>query len=409
MQCYRLFDWQRRQSNGVEMFLRKNEYNQLSIYHYMLEKKRMNNILQEIETTNKLPTEIKTLLANARNLDALFINTLNATLQRLTHWEASLPAVPLKYVKAYARKLGVPVYEGTHKNTHVPFAIHPLLPIRALYAEELEESGGKFSLSKKIWKNVALKRRLADRNYHVDHYFSYWDNTPGFDEKFSRHHREIIGTIHELITTDGLLLHICTQYDPDFNRVENMHDQDLVIHKKNKEADSKAVVVTASYRQLGKIYFFNRDSDLSNILLYMRRKAWTNSQHPYGPDARDQGPHHTVPFTAILQERDRIYQSSLWFIQALLAWEKKVIESDPAAASSVAQKAGMSVYLDFTDILSLADITDDTELKSIRNKAFHSSIPKDWTYDEKASNAHIKEFISEIVEGRKARREKYEA
>lgn len=401
MQCYRLFDWDDRKSNGVEMYLRQNEYNQLSIYHYMLEKKKLINILDEIKAgnENRIPDQVLKLLTQSKDLDDLYTKTLDATIEHLRSKCELLNLNKLKIIKEIARKIGVAVYEGGKKfnQEHVPFDIHPMLPIKALYGSELEKNGGKFSLSSLIWKDFEWQNVLCKKHYKAQAYFDYFGGDAGFEGAKKNIKKKIIGAMNETITQDALLFMIGQQYDDHYKQVENMHEMEfdfLDMNKINKtfaykieDANPEEISVEVSLKVKYK--------QLDDILIAVNPNRFQKSIHFYLKEKKIQEPKLDLSFIEIKQQMDKVYHESLGIIHAIFQWEEKVVNSKISEALNIANKKETGLpHLNFSDLLKIENILSN-DLNLIRVHALHSKMPGEKVLQYEKNVTFTYEYLTE--------------
>lgn len=404
MRCYRFYEWQNRRSNGVEIFLRKHEYKLLSMYHYTMERGKLIKLLQAIGATNKIPKPVAQLLDKSEDLDSLFDNAINAARDWLAHQKHQLDIIPVKHVKKIARRLGVPVYENRKvDNSHVPFAIHPMLTIKAFYADELSRDK-KFSLSAKIWKNKSIMSNLFDRNYNFDKYLDFFGGKELFAQTCKKEYRAMVGAVNQSLTHDGLLFWIAKKYDPLYRRVENMHDQEVEFFKFT--IDKKPIKVIGKYRQFDDIIVAIRKKVVEKTVgqIFYQKKHAPEELTNIGI-TEEQGTYR-VPFNVVKQEMDRIYHQSLAFIQAILSFEQDHIEGNAERADKEAQLSDGLPHLNFPAVLALSSLDESVkdELKEIRNTALHCNIPDGWSYEEKEKNSVLSPYLLPVLEKKKARK-----
>lgn len=382
MQCYRLFDWPRRKSNGVEMFLRHNEYNQMSIYHYMLEKRRLKNITDEIMQERQFPPEVWSVLNKSGSLDQLHTRIIRAAMQLLDRWQHSLPANAEKI----ARKLGVPLYlhQGGMAD-HVPFAIHPVLVVKHFYGEELRKEP-RLNLSGNYRKQKPLFDALETANYNPANLVQTLREA-GAPENLMK---KATGTANDQLTHDMLLLAILQKYDPEAVDVKKLFDKEHTLTSKQTKF---AANLQMRKREMNSILYTFGENDMNKLIGYYLRR------HP----AENTGGTPTLKFSELIKERQRIEQASLIYIRAILDFEKEVLGDYQGECPEKG-------YLNLNDIGPMAGLPPDQQqaLGNIRNTAFHCDTPKDWTYgdDEIKSHPVLKTCI-EQAEQNKAEREQY--
>jgi hypothetical protein len=214
MRCYQFFDWNPK-------FLRQNEYQQLSIYHYSLQRiamlgcdlnknkdkleearknhnyrdektvgfeikktkrhlKYYEGLLEGIraENKNRIPPEVAAVLRKADSLDNLLDRIIKTTLDTLRGWLQTLQTGPARRQEAIAQRLKIPLALQPNAATAfpsehlIPFSIHPSLVIKAFLVKKGEDVT-QIVLSKLIRDNTKLMAALRTDNYDYTTYERY--------------------------------------------------------------------------------------------------------------------------------------------------------------------------------------------------------------------------------------------
>ncbi len=162
MEAYQLYDFA---SVRDGKFLRKNEYEQLSICHYMLNQnadKVMGLIDRTFNLRPRLPERIYSAIKNAAGLeeappgstrlDELLVNILEDRISVLAEYkeQAGDEGIPVKLIRSKLKYLNLPLGDANLNGADreerenkrreslgwLPFAIHPALALKYFYPEE---------------------------------------------------------------------------------------------------------------------------------------------------------------------------------------------------------------------------------------------------------------------------------
>lgn len=243
MDTYRLFDFSVTEGSK---FLRKNEYKQLSICHYMLNQdtgKVRSLIEKTFRLKKRLPEELLNLIYDATRqdeqaLDYLCIQVLNNRKKFLQDRMNLLDHPGLKPPKIRKEIIGfLPIYfddqnlkeeELIVRNLarlnsldHLPFCVHPSLVLKYLYPEKFAaksfcKEGGTYT---NIFRELRTKQRLAlalpSDNFREDatknvvsDYFARFPE----DVELLKWSKKWIGQVNDIKAKDILLLLIAKDY-----------------------------------------------------------------------------------------------------------------------------------------------------------------------------------------------------
>ena len=261
LNAYRLFDFT--ETEGSK-FLRKNEYEQMSICHYMLyrEKGKVKGLLERtFKLKKRLPEEILDLFYSVistqqGNLDDLLLKVLR---NRRRFLKVKIDLVGQPGIKARQIRqdvvAGMDIYmedsqlwpeELQIRNEarletleNLPFAVHPALTLKYLYpdrfaAQGFRKEGGDYTnLFLSLRKDVRLSGFLSGgplrEGAAAKILNSYMSQFSG-NEQLTRFSRKWIGTMNELKTRNILLLLVAEdyleKYDPataeEFKKIKNL-------------------------------------------------------------------------------------------------------------------------------------------------------------------------------------------
>ena len=211
MRCYKYFDWKYAHDSQFK-FLRQDEYQQMSVYHYCLEKRKNKDLMNGdfsflIEKAMPhVPDVIKNLLSDSNNLDELLVATIAKTVNKLTSWNKEIDKATKQKLKVIFSKLSISLHETTELPDYIPFDIHPALPKRIYFKNEIDYA--TFSLSSKIWKDETLQRGLRNEHYNYKSFLEKFD----LGEDAKKIKKYIIGAMNERIVQDSLLWEMAKYY-----------------------------------------------------------------------------------------------------------------------------------------------------------------------------------------------------
>jgi|GEM_PF-1449372 len=265
MRCYKYFDWEYA-DGGKYKFLRKNEYQQMSVYHYCKKEGDSFNKNKNLiaDALNHTPEAVQNLLKNAKDIDDLLTLTIEDTTSRLNSWLEGINGKHFKEkgLKPIFSKLGISMYKTRdvcdcvtdlnfdHKKQldkalchRLPFDIHPMLPLEVFYAAELSNArklsanesdpklsrNTKFSLTEhtKLLKNPKYQKGLRSSHYNFNNYLK---TVPEMETKKIKH--EIVGAMNELLVRDILLWEITKNY---LRNISSAHQTYLTAKDKKED------------------------------------------------------------------------------------------------------------------------------------------------------------------------------
>ncbi len=412
MRCYLYYDW-KYENNSKFKFLRKNEYQRMSVYHYSLNdinKKKMNDknnryafLLTDI--ASHMPDEIKTMIESSSDLDDLLNIVSINTIEKLTNWKTSLPFTKGKSFIEILTKLGVSNLGQSHNsNKHIPFDIHPIIPLRMFFNTEGDIS--KISLSKRTRESVWASE-LYQAHYNYTNYLSTLNQENAILKK------KIIGEINNILSKDTILWFMAKNY---MNRM-NPAIRDLVINNGigNQQWQlgnlrQMKIPFPMHIDTLGIVYVELKFHQLDDYLLieskHMMKRIVKQLFYRYqNPVAEEhvgvilQDGIYTVQYDEINREMQRVYQQSRLWVMHLLEWERKELEKIGAEEKDRLEKKEQGFnHINFGQILAKGSLTDElkVKLRALRNTAFHANIPGDWSYEQLEKDQEICELLKFI-------------
>lgn len=426
MRCYQFFDWDPK-------FLRRNEYQQLSIYHYSLERitywedhfnrakisgqrkdelmalrqlRFYDDILKEIKEENprRIPPEADEVLRQATSLDDLLDRIIAKTLVNLRKWYAEMgKGTPARQV-LIAQRLKIK-QEGPSPIVMppgLPFHIHPYLVLKAFFNQSGTDLT-RLSLSKIIRDNMALITPLRTENYDSAAYEQLaeaWPNAKNIRKK-------ITGVRHQCQTRDALLWHIAGQYfqqvspsvkmslgDKKTNampvRVGSLRKSTLQIPVRTKNQGD--VSVELFFHQLDDTLFVESKDMLVKIVdyIYCRRRE--------APDIYAEVGENQLNYGEIVKEMARLQNDAMVIAARLLDWEMSVLNELSEAEIQRWVKGQTLKCVGFDSICQIANCPEGyrEKLTQLRNHVFHMKVPTDFTYRSVVAEPEILKYLGEI-------------
>jgi hypothetical protein len=425
IRCYKYFDWKYPAKNEFK-FLRQNEYQIMSIYHYTLAKPDNTSFYLAdlrkklfVDIEKHLPNPIKEILETATTLDGLFISVLDATIKKLSKWNNRLPSMNLELMKDCMCKLGihvpmVPVPDASNEKNlqqmeHLPFMLHPALVFMSLGYKKDSNIFSKFRDSPEN------SQGLISEHYQFQPYLNLMDSS---GNKSPNTHK-IIGSINNLKTQDTLLCRMAKEYLKQANSeimkkmakelaykpsgdfmVNNLHNLELAVCT-NKNIGAKPFRVMVKFKQLNDFMIITERPLIKLANQVFNRYPSEEKLTEAGITIKDG--FYEIPYVHIKQEMDRMYHESLIVTDIILEWEKTIadkisgVEKLELINKAKQGKNGQKAFINFNSICQHANLTDDeiTLLKQLRNCALHAKIPERyWTYQQKLKDNKIVKMLT---------------
>ncbi len=280
MEAYKLFDWTI-DTKGVK-FLRKHEYQQLSVCHYTLtekerkrgeKKSKFHYLYEDLFVIDKrkppIPRQVLDIIDRSESLDDLLKNVViecKKMLQEQMGLIKSLKGQQRKtLVISLCRKLGisVPGYLLTdvgkmelevkrQKTLHVlPFAIHPMMVVKyfapAAYRSEYINEPGVSRTDNNVF--AVLRQEKYSSPLVASHYDTAFlekimiaTDDEAVCQAFDKQKHKWIGAINTTHTEDALLWQIALQYLQENRYTQEIAKQLQSAQVRNAEKDNKLMV-----------------------------------------------------------------------------------------------------------------------------------------------------------------------
>lgn len=403
MDCYTYYEWNY-PNNHKFKFLRKNEYQNMSVYHYCLDRKTQGTwqarnfefLMQDIRS--HIPDTILEMLNKAKSFEELFIIVAKNTCELFETWKRQIPNLPNKQTKQLLLSIGINYDENKpNASPTIPFAIHPMLVIRHFYKEDYEAKTGKielenndnysqFSLGFKF-KNAhkPLAKKLIASHYQTDNYLQYIENE-GVATNTMR--RKIKGEAQNCELQDLILAKMADHYLVESNDTYKAFLKELSVGAEWQAQSMRKTIVkqTIKHKKYGKIDFSIRFHQLDDYLLVESKEVIEKAigqvmkRHLERPNSKIRNVVKTndgyqVPYEEVFKEIQRVYNDALEWADYLLEWERNVIK----------RKQDWSIsFVPFLQICEEAQISKEhkEELNTLRKNVFHAKIPSDYAYWE---------------------------
>lgn len=423
MRCYTYFDWKYDEKSEFK-FLRQDEYQRMSVFHYSLEHtynngnnrfeqdRRFGFLLKDI--VSHMPNEVKELVRQSRHLDELLKKTAKATITLLQQWKREWKSCDPVIRKIRLSRIGI---QGEplplEENRHVPFDIHPALVERALFvAEELRGQ----SLAMTVRKNLVLRDGLVESHYAHEVLVRLLKKEQD-GAALRGKAKKAVGKMEELYAEDILLWAAAKEY----LKAMNPAMRDLVENRlMRKTGNSLSVAelrdvdipMEVDVEEHGKVVVALKLHQLDDFLLVeskpqIAKAVWHVLAHHESNDARktvgivagDKDGKLSVPYEEVFRQIQRVYNDSIHWARPLLAWEQKLIAEmsveEKAQLGAAKQAEGKWAYVSFREVLAHANLEEGLArtVRDTRNAAFHAELPSTWTYGQREQDKTFCELI----------------
>lgn len=412
MRCYTFFDWQYPNDSKFK-FLRQDEYQRMSVYHYCLEERKNNNLQHGTyaflikEAMPHIPQEIQALLRDAKNIDDLLANVARETIELLTNWNDILHHLKGKELAKRLAKLGISSNLNPELSDHIPFDVHPILILRKYYPDEL--SGGNFSLSRSLFLNKQARKGLRETHYEYEAYLAKYN----VGKDAPKVQKKLIGQMNELITQDVLLWKIAKEYiqktssayqsfignGKDFNawKVSNLRQTEI---RKEFAVNGYGVVkLNIKFHQLDDYLLV----ESTPVIALAIKQALMRFENPNSDDTNPTmqvakvGKNYEVAYDEVFKEIQRVFNDSVRWAFFVLEWEKSVIDSMTNIEKTTLENnkisKGQKAHINFWEVCQKAGLPDDKVIRDLRNTAFHGKIPNGWAYWQKEQDTELCKLI----------------
>jgi hypothetical protein len=408
MRWYLFFNWNY-SNNTAYKFLRKDEYQKLSVYHYCLEKNDRNrkdhySFLREGIDLH-MPAEVKTLLSSSESLDELLMNTALKTKSLLEKWQKeikddSIDSTPI------LKKMGLTnSLSNSSLESWVCFDIHPILPLRVYYKNELQKENGNFSLSQKIRNNPLYTSPLHKDYYSANNYTRLGADWP----KSKIRNKKITGKLNALLTEDALLALVAKKYlstsspavqeilkAPD-NNLPVSNTRNMPVKMKFAMPDKKNAEVVLKFHQLDD-YLLVESKPVIERAVWQVITRYNDSGKEQLPGIEKTASVYRIAYDEVFQEIQRVFNQSLHWATYILNWEKEILAGISLAEKERIGKTklpGQKEHINFKEVCSMAGIDGNMSRKisGIRNAAMHAEIPANWTYEQMEKDRTITDLL----------------
>jgi len=404
MDMYLYYDWKYANNDDFK-FLRRHEYQQMSVYHYLLEKHKRNEYGFLIDgIMGHIPQEILLLLNKARDMDGLLQSLCVETTKRLNDWRELLDMrdLPFRKKREILEKLSVTLPDKSLTlNPYMPVPVHPLWVIKKYYKAE-NEAGG-FSLSYKKIRENGLISSLKAENYAWESYSEFLGQHPQKDKIT----KKLKGSFDRLITEDTLVWHIGQKYLETMMPAWRDALTEAVQAGRNlRETEVKLnladLTLVLKYHQLDDVLLQESKATMLKIAEHLKRSLPYREEKlkEFDPAKKIENRFKfnidenlsELPYDDVHKERSRIASEALHWAKYILEWELAAVRS---MLSSDLQKWRVvkSGYprIGFRQVMDYCALTDTLKdlVAKIRNHSFHFVIPEGWCYAELEKNEDL--------------------
>ncbi len=410
MRCYKYFDWNYENDSKFK-FLRKDEYQRMSVFHYSLKdigirkindrRNRYAFLLDGI--TEHLPHEIKQTIESAEHIDDLLFKISIRTIEKLKCWSENLVHYKRKVLNPILSKLGISYQTDYPENAdHIPFNIHPLLPIKVFFDDKGDIN--KLSLSKMI-RDSDWPNHLFQSHYQYNNYLNY------LPEESKSQKRKVIGLVNNVFSKDAILWFITHQYLGKTNPaikalvLENITEKQqwnfgnlrntIIPFPLNIDGIGK-VNIELKFHQLDDHLLLESKPMIKDVVkqLFLR---YENPEQKENVGVTKKDGIYTILLDEVAREIQRVHNQSYYWAAYLLLWEKEVIEGlKPETINQLEKHEKGFDRINFIQILSLKNVAPNlaNTVKQLRNTAFHANIPVGWTYEEMENDKELCELLN---------------
>jgi len=427
IRCYKYFNW-KYPHNSEYKFLRQNEYQLMSIYHYTLTKPDLrDSYLRDLrrklftDIRSHLPHDLNAILEDNTSLDGLFADVLKATIAKLKKWNNKFSGMNPDIKKACLNKLGIktpltPVPEANIKQNlnqmqHLPLLIHPALVMKAFRFEQHSHWFSDFR------EDANNSKGLIKENYLCEHYLSalYNDTEKQENEQWKACKHKIVGKVNQLKTLDTLIwkmaqaylrysasgimkeiVELLTNKTDDSFQLSQLHNTTIPVIS-GKTTEGKAYRVNVKFKQLGDFMLITgKPLEKLSSQLFIR---YQSKEQLADIGIEEKNGFYQIDYSLIKQEMDRVYYESLMCTDYLLQWEKKIVDKIPQAKKAErinnAKKQNRKAHINFREVCKTALLSEanENDLCKLRNHAMHAKIPECFSYHEKLNNDRIKNML----------------
>ncbi|WP_421919867.1 hypothetical protein [Marinifilum sp.] len=444
IRCYKYFDW-KYPHNSEFKFLRQNEYQLMSIYHYSLAKPntkdyQLRKLRRKLFTDIRahLPNELNTILEGNITLQGLLDDVLNATVSKLKKWSNNLSGMDSDAKKACLNKLGIktpmnPVPDANIKHNleqmkNLPLLVHPALVMKAFRFEQHSHWFSDFR------DNATNSKGLITENYQFEAYLDlmFGDTEKQANKKWKACEHKIVGKVNQLKTLDTFVWKMAQVYlknsgsgfmkeivrvlinkTDDSFQLNELHNTTIPVAT-GETTDGTAYRVNVKFKQLSDFMLIT-GQPLRKLVAQLFRRYQTADQLARN-GIEEKGGRYQIDYSLIKQEMDRVYFESLMCTDYILQWEKSVVDkiTESSKKELIENVQKTKAFLSFREVCKAANLSeeDENDLCELRNHAMHARIPESFSYHDKLKEARIISMLQISDETRKKYQKKdayYEA
>ncbi|TKG91463.1 hypothetical protein EYV94_20765 [Puteibacter caeruleilacunae] len=453
MRCYKFFNW--RYDHSAEFkFLRKNEYQSMSLYHHALasadvakrsgsggrkppKRSDFNTMKHRLlkDVMLHMPEEILRLLNKTISFEYLFRAVLDETIDLLEDWKSRLGKMNRQQKRLRLSKLGInfaaipfpdaSIRYNLEQMRNIPFLIHPATVMQAM---GYDQSSDHF---KRFRDDATRSEGLLDESYDYEPYLEkFYKDTP----MWRKLKHKIIGKVnnrrtqdvlilnmikHYLLGVDSAIVHelageLLDKYDESF-MLASLHDIEIPVFGgmtwvtggavegadgvdgANGSGSGRLYEVVVKFKQLH--YFMLMEERSMRMLVRHLFCRFSDDDLSAKADVEVSDGKYTIPFGAIHDEQKRIFDESLKMTELLLEKEMRIVNGmdirlkDEMECEALSR--GEKVCMDFPMVCDAAGWTDQEVqlLTMIRHCAFCGKVSNDFSYRELMKDPEFMELM----------------
>lgn len=384
LQIYRLMDWVPEKGGAVK-FLRRHEYQQLSICHYSLQQRKpkagehkpvrkpdqFNYLFREVFQLDSrkppIPAAIRELLQEVQSLDEL-VECVGATQISVLEKELdTIQALPGQHRKkalvAFCRKMGVPIpkdclplgeqeerQEKQRKTLDCQvFPLHPMLVLKGLFKDVYQKSDPIGRKAVPVFKALR-ENSVYNRLLRADYYAPAISGLVLPKDTDLKARERVTGTLHDAQTEDVLIAMMGMRYlsesrwtQPLQAKIEQhiqtgmpyvpeLYNAPVVLEvpqlKRSNEGPT-GLFMEIRLHQLDDLQFRGHQHQLAAAARhYLRRYGGERPLwDPEGKEAPASGTRESpIPFSYLLEEIRLVKRTGMRLAESLFTFEKRVID-----------------------------------------------------------------------------------
>lgn len=331
LRIYNFFDW--KYPDGTLKFLRKDEYKKMSIYHYSMEKNRLEYLIEDIK--ERMPVEVIELIESSHNIDDLLKKSIEKAIDLLEEYKKAIlnddyfrHSQDKIFRMLHVSKSNLSKEQKKDNLSFLPFDIHPELIVNIYYDEENSKAkkdssnskGYGYSLSNKYRLKALEDKELILKYYESNAFFDFISNPDGLSKPLQIAQRKCIGKLNEIFIQDILLWDMAKEYYSNCNRNATTPMKYENNQIKIKNFSSVLLSIPLDYSLTVTLLFHQLD----DFLLSDNKKDMIAIIHSH--NKRIEYDKTKITLKDLKEEKRKIYHESLQFLKDVMEWEKKLIE-----------------------------------------------------------------------------------